>query len=163
MISGLPIGNLSSQFFANVYLNALDQHAKHRLRARHYGRYVDDFYLLQATPSGERQGRLSYALFDLLLIDGVDISKAPLIERKTLLEQILGHGTRHLSYSSHAVGDGEQAFELAGQQDFEGIISKRADRAYHSGRGDDWRKTKALHSDEYAVVGWTAPKGRRSG
>lgn len=44
--TGLPIGNLSSQFFANVLLNALDQHAKHRIRARYYGRYVDDFYLL---------------------------------------------------------------------------------------------------------------------
>ncbi|BAK75777.1 Retron-type reverse transcriptase [Pseudogulbenkiania sp. NH8B] len=43
---GLPIGNLSSQFFANVYLNALDQYAKHQLRARHYIRYVDDFILL---------------------------------------------------------------------------------------------------------------------
>ncbi|GAB2913962.1 RNA-directed DNA polymerase [Paralcaligenes ginsengisoli] len=43
---GLPIGNLSSQFFANVYLNALDQHAKHRLRARRYVRYVDDFIFL---------------------------------------------------------------------------------------------------------------------
>jgi len=43
---GLPIGNLSSQFFANVLLDALDQHAKHQLRARHYIRYVDDFVLL---------------------------------------------------------------------------------------------------------------------
>jgi RNA-directed DNA polymerase len=43
---GLPIGNLPSQFCANVLLNELDQHAKHVLRARHYGRYVDDFYLL---------------------------------------------------------------------------------------------------------------------
>lgn len=43
---GLPIGNLSSQFFANVYLNALDQHAKHQLGAQHYIRYVDDFLLL---------------------------------------------------------------------------------------------------------------------
>lgn len=43
---GLPIGNLSSQFFANVYLDALDQFAKHQLRARHYIRYVDDFILL---------------------------------------------------------------------------------------------------------------------
>ena len=43
---GLPIGNLRSQFFANVYLNALDQFIKHRLRARHYIRYVDDFVLL---------------------------------------------------------------------------------------------------------------------
>lgn len=47
---GLPIGNLSSQFFANVYLDVLDQYAKHRLRARHYIRYVDDFVLLHESP-----------------------------------------------------------------------------------------------------------------
>ncbi|MDF3837103.1 RNA-directed DNA polymerase [Cupriavidus basilensis] len=46
----LPIGNLSSQFFANVYLDALDQHAKHQVRARHYIRYVDDFLLLNESP-----------------------------------------------------------------------------------------------------------------
>jgi len=47
---GLPIGNLSSQFFANIYLDALDQHVKHRIRARHYVRYVDDFILLHDSP-----------------------------------------------------------------------------------------------------------------
>lgn len=47
---GLPIGNLSSQFFANVYLNALDQFAKHELRAKHYIRYVDDFVFLHESP-----------------------------------------------------------------------------------------------------------------
>ena len=47
---GLPIGNLSSQFFANIYLNALDQFAKHQLRAKHYIRYVDDFVLLHESP-----------------------------------------------------------------------------------------------------------------
>ncbi len=47
---GLPIGNLSSQFFANVLLDALDQHIKHDLRARHYIRYVDDFILLHESP-----------------------------------------------------------------------------------------------------------------
>jgi retron-type reverse transcriptase len=47
---GLPIGNLSSQFFANIYLDALDQHAKHQVRARHYVRYVDDFILLHESP-----------------------------------------------------------------------------------------------------------------
>ncbi|MFH0771204.1 MAG: reverse transcriptase/maturase family protein [Candidatus Omnitrophota bacterium] len=43
---GVPIGNLTSQFFANVYLNELDQFVKHRLRCRHYIRYADDFVLL---------------------------------------------------------------------------------------------------------------------
>lgn len=47
---GLPIGNLSSQFFANVYLDVLDQYAKHRIGARHYIRYVDDFLLLHESP-----------------------------------------------------------------------------------------------------------------
>jgi retron-type reverse transcriptase len=47
---GLPIGNLSSQFFANIYLDALDQYAKHQVRARHYVRYVDDFVLLHESP-----------------------------------------------------------------------------------------------------------------
>lgn len=47
---GLPIGNLSSQFFANIYLNDLDQFVKHRLHVRHYIRYVDDFVLLHRDP-----------------------------------------------------------------------------------------------------------------
>ncbi|MDQ1260610.1 MAG: RNA-directed polymerase [Pseudomonadota bacterium] len=48
--TGLPIGNLSSQFFANVHLDALDQFAKHQLRVRYWGRYVDDFYILHESP-----------------------------------------------------------------------------------------------------------------
>lgn len=47
---GLPIGNLPSQFFANVYLNEIDQFVKHKLRAKHYARYVDDFILLHESP-----------------------------------------------------------------------------------------------------------------
>lgn len=122
-----------------------------------------DFNLLQATLSGERQGALSYALFDLLHIDGVDISEAPLLERKALLQELLQDTPGQLAYSSHVEGDGAAAFELAGQGNFEGIISKRADRGYHAGRSEDWKKTKQLASDEFAVVGYTAPKGSRSG
>lgn len=48
--TGLPIGNLSSQFFANVLLNGLDQYVKHQVGAQYYGRYVDDFYLLHESP-----------------------------------------------------------------------------------------------------------------
>ncbi|MBT4761912.1 MAG: reverse transcriptase [Bdellovibrionaceae bacterium] len=47
---GLPIGNLTSQFFANVYLNELDQFAKHKLKAKYYYRYVDDFIILNDSP-----------------------------------------------------------------------------------------------------------------
>jgi DNA ligase D len=124
----------------------------------------EDFNLLQAVLSGERQGALALALFDLLHIDGIDIADAPLAERKALLQELVedGAGPR-LAFSSHIAGDGESAFRLAGDQHFEGIISKRADRGYHGGRSEDWRKTKHLASDEFAVVGYTAPKGSRSG
>ncbi len=123
-----------------------------------------DFNLLQATLSGERQVPLALAVFDLLHVDGVDISEAPLRERKQLLQQVLEAAPNtHLAYSSHVEGDGTEAFRLAGEQHFEGIISKRADRPYRGGRSDDWRKTKQLASQEYAVVGYTAPKGSRSG
>ncbi len=123
----------------------------------------EDFNLLQSTLSGERQGKLAFALFDLLHINGVDIADAPLLERKALLQELLADAPAHLAFSSHIEGDGEAAYELAGKRDFEGIISKRADRPYRGGRGDDWRKTKQLASDEFAVVGYTAPKGSRTG
>jgi len=122
-----------------------------------------DFNLLQSTLSGERQGKLAYALFDILHIDGVDVASAPLHERKKLLEELLAAGPPQLAFSSHVAGDGETAYHVAGEQHFEGIISKRADRAYSPGRSDDWRKTKQLASDEFAVVGYTAPKGSRTG
>ncbi|MEA9747176.1 DNA ligase D [Xanthomonas campestris pv. raphani] len=124
----------------------------------------EDFNLLQATLSGERQVPLALAVFDLLHIDGVEISEAPLRERKQLLQQVLANAPAgHLAYSSHVEGDGQEAFRVAGEQHFEGIISKRADRPYRAGRSDDWRKTKQLASQEYAVVGYTAPKGSRTG
>lgn len=123
----------------------------------------EDFNLLQSTLSGERQGTLALALFDLLHVDGVDISAAPLIERKALLQAMLSDPPAHLAFSSHIAGDGQSAYQLAGQRHFEGIISKRADRPYQGGRSEDWRKTKQLASDEFAVVGYTAPKGSRTG
>lgn len=60
---GLPIGNLSSQFFANVYLDALDQFAKHTLRAKHYIRYVDDFVFLHESPQQLNQWRAEVEAF----------------------------------------------------------------------------------------------------
>lgn len=122
-----------------------------------------DFNLLQGTLSGEKQGSLTLVLFDLLHLQGWDLRDAPLLERKALLGKLLAHPPAHVSFSSHIAGSGDEAYRLAADQHFEGIISKRADRAYHPGRSDDWRKTKSLASDEFAVVGYTAPKGSRTG
>jgi len=61
---GLPIGNITSQFFANVYLNELDQYVKHRLKARYYMRYVDDFLILHEDKSllNEWRGQINHFL-----------------------------------------------------------------------------------------------------
>jgi len=60
---GLPIGNLSSQFFANVHLDSLDQFVKHRLGARHYVRYVDDLVLVHASPQWLNAARADIEAF----------------------------------------------------------------------------------------------------
>ena len=79
---GLPIGNLSSQFFANIYLDALDQHVKHQLHARHYIRYVDDFVLLH-----ESAEWLNAALADIATFLPRELRLA-LNNSKTILQPI---------------------------------------------------------------------------
>ncbi|HSX62509.1 MAG TPA: DNA ligase D [Tahibacter sp.] len=122
-----------------------------------------DFSLLQSTLAGDAQASLTYVLFDLVHLSGFDLHATPLHVRKTLLAELLKQPPGHLAYSSHIEGDGAAAFELATSRDFEGTIAKRADSPYRGGRSDDWRKIKRAHSDEYAVVGFTAPRGSRSG
>ena len=80
--TGLPIGNLSSQFFANVHLDALDQFCKHQLKARNYVRYVDDFVLLHESTQklGEWLGRIDAFLPERLA--------ARLNPRKTVMQPI---------------------------------------------------------------------------
>ncbi|MEO7050165.1 MAG: DNA ligase D [Rhodanobacter sp.] len=122
-----------------------------------------DFNGLQKTLSGEAQRPLAYMLFDMPYLEGNDLSRAALVDRKQLLQRLLIHAPAHLSLSTHAVGGGEAAFEMAVNEQLEGIVSKRVDSPYHGGRGDDWLKIKRLESDEFAVVGFTPPKGSRQG
>ncbi|MEO8778367.1 MAG: DNA ligase D [Rhodanobacter sp.] len=122
-----------------------------------------DFNGLQKTLSGEASLPLVYMLFDLPYLECSDLTRVPLIERKRLLQGLLAQAPPGLSLSTHAVGDGEAAFEMAVSERLEGIVSKRIDSPYHGGRGDDWLKIKRLESDEFAVVGFTPPKGSRQG
>jgi bifunctional non-homologous end joining protein LigD len=122
-----------------------------------------DFNGLQRTLSGEANAPLAYMLFDLPYLEGWDLSRTPLIQRKAVLEALLEDPPAHLSYSSHVVGNGAQVFAAAAEQKLEGIISKRADSPYRGGRGDDWLKIKRLEADEFAVVGYTPAKGGREG
>ncbi|MEO6798622.1 MAG: DNA ligase D [Rhodanobacter sp.] len=132
-------------------LIALDQHGH------------SDFNGLQKTLSGEAQQPLVYMLFDLPYLEGTDLSRSSLLERKRLLQDLLAHAPSRLAFSTHTIGNGDAAFRMASDQKLEGIICKRVDSPYRAGRGDDWLKVKRLESDEFAVVGYTLPKGSRSG
>lgn len=90
---GLPIGNLSSQFFANVYLDVLDQHVKHRIGARHYVRYVDDFVLLHDSTQWLNEARAS---LEALLRDRLALRLNP---TKTVLQRI----ERGIDFAGHTI------------------------------------------------------------
>lgn len=68
---GLPIGNLTSQLFANIYLNSFDQFVKQKLRVKHYGRYTDDFAIISSSEDYLRNllPRISSFLKDELLLE----------------------------------------------------------------------------------------------
>ncbi|MGO1001835.1 ATP-dependent DNA ligase [Lysobacter sp. CA196] len=116
-----------------------------------------DYAALQAVLSGERSEPLTYMLFDLLHIDGIGIERAPLVDRKAVLEHLLRQAPRALGYSSHILGNGDIARAVTVNQCFDGLISKRAFASYMRGCSPDWRKTRLLQSGQFAVVGYTLP------
>lgn len=99
-----------------------------------------------------------YFLFDLLYADGYDLRKAPLVERKQLLERLLRASDR-FRYSDHQAGLGRELFELARRQGLEGIVGKRADSIYVSARSNNWVKLKVTKTVDAVVGGWTASRG----
>ena len=122
-----------------------------------------DFSALQASLSGEKQAPLSYLLFDLVHLEGLDLCDVPLQDRKALLETVLQGAPSRLRYSSHLVGSGPQVFERVTAENLEGIISKKVDAPYHAGRSRSWQKIKMELSDEFAIAGFIEPKGSRTG
>ncbi|MDR3468069.1 MAG: non-homologous end-joining DNA ligase [Xanthobacteraceae bacterium] len=120
---------------------------------------VARFQLLQQ--ARREPARLRYCAFDLLFLDGRDLRGLPLVERKTRLKAALPRG-RAVVYSAHVPGSGVAAFRAAEAAGLEGVIGKRADSLYHSGRrSPDWVKLKTGLRQEAVIVGFTAPKRAR--
>lgn len=111
---------------------------------------------------GRRDANIVYFVFDLLELDGEDLTKLPLEERKARLKKVIGKKQGVIRYSDHVVGNGRKFFELACKQGLEGIISKRRDKPYIPGRGSTWVKTKCLLRQELVIGGYTDPEGART-
>ena len=104
---------------------------------------------------------VTYYLFDLLYCDGYDLREVPLLERKNFLCRMLD-SSREFRFSDHQLEHGKQLFELARQQELEGIVGKRIDSVYVSARSQNWVKLKATKTLDVVVGGWTAPRGSRT-
>ena len=102
-----------------------------------------------------------YYVFDLLVADGRDIRSLPLRDRKMKLRQILAFDDP-IRYTEHRDRDGEEYFEQACRQGWEGLIAKRAGARYVAGRTRDWLKFKCENSQEFLIGGYTDPQGSRS-
>ncbi|PPT85098.1 non-homologous end-joining DNA ligase [Xanthomonas arboricola] len=122
-----------------------------------------DFSALQRALDGSVTQPLRYIVFDLLGVAGVDLRDTPLLQRKQLLHDVLGDVPGTLAFSDHVIGHGPEVFAASAGTGWEGIVSKLADARYREGRSADWVKTKHEDSDEFVVVGYTDPKGARSG
>ncbi len=135
---------------------ALDEHGRtsfsliqKRTGIRAYGRRV----------SGDRTLAIQYYAFDLLYLDGYDLRRAPLLERKAKLSQLIRPGGI-LRYSEH-FPNGLDLFEAAQKTGLEGILAKRADSVYQEKRSSDWLKIKITSTVDCVVGGWTDPEGSR--
>src|SRR5262245_48758902 len=120
------------------------------------------FQALQNLMSGVPTGELAYFAFDLLHLDGEDLTPKPVEERKRRLKELLGRArTLPFRYSDHVMGSGRHFFAEACRKGLEGIVCKRRGSPYRPGRGGDWLKVKCLREQEVVIGGYTLPQGSR--
>ncbi len=111
---------------------------------------------------GELEHPVTYYAFDLLALGPLDLRGLPLARRKQALAELVPR-LGAVRYTEHVVGAGEALFEQVKAAGVEGLVAKRLDAPYRSGRSPAWRKLRVERSDDLVVVGWTDPEGSRAG
>jgi bifunctional non-homologous end joining protein LigD len=116
---------------------------------------VTSFSELVADLKGGLSDRMVYYAFDILHLNGVDLRGAALLDRRAVLANVLkGCCDGRVRLSEHLIGDGEMVMDKACELGLEGIISKRADKPYRSGRSGDWIKSTCQLTDEFVIGGY---------
>jgi bifunctional non-homologous end joining protein LigD len=117
-----------------------------------------DFGRLQKALGGRGGKRFAreaiFYAFDLLYLDGRDLTRERLSERRRILETIVPGQDGLIRLSEEFDGDGKVLLQHACKLGLEGIIGKRRDKPYRSGRLGDWIKAKCVQSDSFAIVGY---------
>jgi bifunctional non-homologous end joining protein LigD len=114
-----------------------------------------DFAALQAALAEGGEGEIIFFAFDLLFEGGEDLRSLPLRERKARLKALLGEDEPRLRYVDHFETAGDAVLLSACKLELEGIISKRLDAPYRSGRSETWTKAKCRAGHEVVIGGWT--------
>jgi bifunctional non-homologous end joining protein LigD len=122
---------------------------------------ITSFSMIQLASDAGNAAGLVFFLFDLLHLDGKNLTERPLIDRKEQLAGLLASTGSPLHYSDHQIGLGPAFYEHACAAKVEGIVSKRADAPYVPGNRGLWLKVKCLNREEFVVIGWTDPEGTR--
>lgn len=115
------------------------------------------FQRLQQSINKGGGSSLIFHVFDLIYLEGFDLTKTPLRERKRVLAELLQPlgDAGMLRYSDHFEGNGDRFFKEACKLGIEGIVSKHANSAYESTRSRNWLKVKCLHRQEFVIAGYT--------
>ena len=113
------------------------------------------FSALQAAISDGQTADLVYFAFDQLFAGKADLRPLPLSERKTRLQAAVEGAPANIRFVEHFVTAGDEVLESACRMGLEGIISKRLDAPYRSGRSDSWGKSKCRQGQEVVIAGWT--------
>lgn len=118
---------------------------------------VPSFSALQAALRDNHVGDFRYYAFDALFRDGKDLRDLSLLKRAAQLRQMLAdlRDDSPIRISEHLKANGAEVLEHACRMGLEGIVSKRIDRRYRSGRGPDWIKTKCTLRQEFVVIGFS--------
>lgn len=108
-------------------------------------------------------GTLVYFVFDLLYADGIDLRGAALLDRKRALQHLLEAPPDMIQYSDHFDAPGREFYNNVCKLGLEGMVSKRADGKFQSGRSPAWLKVKCSRRQEFVIGGYTDPEGSRLG
>jgi bifunctional non-homologous end joining protein LigD len=112
------------------------------------------FQALQGALKGA-PATIDYFAFDLLELNGEDLTGLPLLDRKAKLKAILSDKSKHIRFSDHIQGNGEKLLKSFCAAGFEGVVSKLATSEYIGARAGSWVKTKCIKRQEFVIVGWT--------
>ena len=129
----------------------------------HFNLIQPRIHLSRAKDIAEADQRIPvyFYAFDLLYLNGYDLMKFPLVQRKAVLQKLISDNSGWVRFADHVEGSGVEFFKAVEKHGLEGIVAKHKNSPYQQGRSKYWQKIKTMHTDHFVVGGFTPPEGSR--